>query len=84
MDKEEAKQRAYGKADAFREALKALLRMHNARLGVDVYEWLYVEIDGRRGWPMDNYALMCFNCNRALWTLGECPHKRSKCETPVD
>lgn len=28
----------------------------------------------RRGWPKDNYELLCFNCNRAKWALGVCPH----------
>ena len=32
----------------------------------------------RRGWPKDKYTLMCFNCNRARWVLGECPHKRKR------
>lgn len=29
-----------------------------------------------RGWPQDNYELLCFNCNRASWELGICPHRR--------
>lgn len=28
----------------------------------------------RRGWPKDAYEILCFNCNRAMWALGECPH----------
>ena len=58
MDKEEAKQRAQGKADAFVEALTALLRAYDARLGVDVYEWLYVEIDGHTFNICDNTGNM--------------------------
>lgn len=29
----------------------------------------------RRGWPKRNYELLCFNCNRASWELGKCPHR---------
>lgn len=29
----------------------------------------------RRGWPKDNYELLCFNCNRASWEQGICPHR---------
>lgn len=32
----------------------------------------------RRGWPKDNYELLCFNCNRASWILGVCPHRTNK------
>lgn len=30
----------------------------------------------RRGWPKENYELLCFNCNRASWELGICPHRK--------
>lgn len=30
----------------------------------------------RRGWPKDDYTLLCFNCNMARWRLGVCPHQR--------
>jgi hypothetical protein len=30
----------------------------------------------RKGWPKRNYCLLCFNCNRARWQLGYCPHER--------
>lgn len=29
----------------------------------------------RRGWPKDNYEILCFNCNRGAWALGTCPHR---------
>lgn len=34
----------------------------------------------RRGWPQDDYELLCFNCNRASWVLGVCPHRARKVE----
>jgi 5-methylcytosine-specific restriction endonuclease McrA len=27
-----------------------------------------------RGWPKDNYQLLCFNCNCAKGIYGRCPH----------
>ena len=30
----------------------------------------------KRGWPKDNYEILCFNCNRATWELGLCPHRQ--------
>ncbi len=30
----------------------------------------------RRGWPKEDYEILCFNCNRASWELGVCPHRR--------
>lgn len=32
----------------------------------------------RRGWPKENYEVLCFNCNRATWELGLCPHRQRK------
>jgi len=31
----------------------------------------------KRGWP-DGYEILCFNCNRASWELGICPHRQIK------
>lgn len=31
----------------------------------------------QRGWPKDDYEILCFNCNRATWEQGVCPHRRS-------
>lgn len=28
------------------------------------------------GWPTDNFALLCFNCNCAKGAYGQCPHKK--------
>lgn len=28
----------------------------------------------RKGWPTDNYQLLCFNCNCAKGAYGQCPH----------
>jgi 5-methylcytosine-specific restriction endonuclease McrA len=28
-----------------------------------------------RGWPKDNYQLLCFNCNWAKGAYGHCPHQ---------
>jgi hypothetical protein len=30
----------------------------------------------KRGWPKGEYTILCFNCNRATWELGICPHKK--------
>jgi hypothetical protein len=32
----------------------------------------------KRGWPKEDYELLCFNCNRASWEQGICPHRRAK------
>lgn len=32
----------------------------------------------KRGWPKDNYEILCFNCNRAQWERGICPHRKEK------
>ena len=32
----------------------------------------------RRGWPKDNYEILCFNCNRASWERKICPHREEK------
>lgn len=32
----------------------------------------------RKGWPKDDYELLCFNCNRASWERGICPHRQEK------
>lgn len=32
----------------------------------------------RRGWPSGLYTILCFNCNRARWTLGVCPHQEKE------
>lgn len=32
----------------------------------------------RRGWPKDNYEILCFNCNMASRYDGICPHKKEK------
>lgn len=29
----------------------------------------------RNAWPKDDYELLCFNCNRASWENGVCPHR---------
>lgn len=31
----------------------------------------------RRGWPKEGFELLCFNCNRASWLLGICPHRKA-------
>jgi 5-methylcytosine-specific restriction endonuclease McrA len=28
----------------------------------------------RRGWPQDNYTVLCMNCNLAKGVYGTCPH----------
>ena len=30
----------------------------------------------KRGWPKGDYEILCFNCNRATWEQGICPHRR--------
>lgn len=32
----------------------------------------------KRGWPKEGYEILCFNCNRASWELGVCPHRQRK------
>lgn len=31
----------------------------------------------KRGWPKDDYEILCFNCNRATHEQGICPHRRN-------
>ena len=31
-----------------------------------------------RGWPKDNFQLLCFNCNCAKGIYGHCPHRDTK------
>lgn len=31
----------------------------------------------KRGWP-DDCEILCFNCNRASWELGTCPHRQKE------
>jgi hypothetical protein len=38
--------------------------------GSSLYRWLK-----ENGWPQDKYQLLCFNCNCAKGTYGECPHQ---------
>lgn len=47
---------------------------HRKKLGDNPSSLLY-DLK-RRGWPKEDYELLCFNCNRAKWLLGECPHGR--------
>lgn len=28
------------------------------------------------GWPKEDYEILCFNCNRASWEQGICPHRK--------
>jgi len=30
-----------------------------------------------RGWPKDDYTILCYNCNNAKAKLGICPHRNS-------
>lgn len=30
----------------------------------------------KRMWPKDDYTILCFNCNRARWVMGRCPHEK--------
>lgn len=32
----------------------------------------------RRGWPKDNYQLLCWNCNSSKGVYGYCPHEREQ------
>ncbi len=31
----------------------------------------------QRGWPTDNYQLLCHNCNQAKGAYGSCPHTQT-------
>jgi hypothetical protein len=46
---------------------------HRKNIGSNqIYSWLK-----KRGYPKDNYQILCFNCNFAK-QFGECPHKFRK------
>jgi hypothetical protein len=32
----------------------------------------------QKGWPKEDYELLCFNCNRASWLQGVCPHRTAQ------
>jgi hypothetical protein len=34
----------------------------------------------RRGWPKEDYQILCYNCNFAKGWYGECPHERIKAD----
>lgn len=38
-----------------------------------LYRWLK-----KNGFPKDNFQLLCFNCNCAKSSSGQCPHQRNK------
>lgn len=38
--------------------------------GYNFYYWLK-----KRGYPKDNYQVLCFNCNFAKHAYGKCPHQ---------
>lgn len=40
--------------------------------GKTIYKWLK-----ERGFPKDNFQLLCFNCNCAKGLFGRCPHQQS-------
>jgi hypothetical protein len=46
-------------------------RRHRAEIGSgNLYGWLKA-----RGYPTDNFRLLCYNCNLALGHRGFCPHQ---------
>jgi len=45
--------------------------------GQGVGAMLYKDLE-RRGWPKDEYQLLCMNCNFAKGHFGSCPHKTKK------
>jgi len=50
---------------------------HRAIVGFDgnaMCRWLK-----ERGWPKDDFRLLCYNCNNAIWHRGYCAH-----ETKID
>lgn len=50
------------------------LELHRKGLtGRALYKWLRT-----RGFPKDNYQLLCYNCNGAKGYFGYCPHEREK------
>lgn len=48
---------------------------HRARVGTSTQ--ILADLK-RRGWPKRDYELLCFNCNRASWELGVCPHRQKR------
>lgn len=40
--------------------------------GMGIWYWLKL-----KGWPKDNYQILCWNCNCAKGVYGQCPHKKT-------
>jgi hypothetical protein len=59
-----------GGGTAHREALQSL---HGYR----VAGWRYIELLKKKGFP-PGYRVLCFNCNCAMGSYGECPHEKRK------
>lgn len=38
---------------------------------------LYIRLKGK-GWPRDNFRLLCLNCNFAIGKFGYCPHEERR------
>lgn len=45
---------------------------HRREVGKDTHK-IYADLK-KRGFPQDNYRLLCFNCNLAMGCYGYCPH----------
>lgn len=41
--------------------------------GANLYYWLK-----KRGFPKDDFRILCFNCNCSMGSQGYCPHQREK------
>lgn len=53
---------------------KKLQKEFNHKMtGANFYRWLK-----KQGYPKDNFQVLCFNCNFAKHTLGECPHETQR------
>lgn len=46
---------------------------HRRQLRGNLYLWLK-----RQGFPQETFQLLCYNCNRGKYELGQCPHQASQ------
>lgn len=51
---------------------------HRKEVGASsLYRWLR-----KRGYPRDNFQLLCMNCNFSKGRYGNCPHEVARYELP--
>jgi hypothetical protein len=52
---------------------------HRQSIGGHFYAWLR-----KKGFPKDNYRLLCMNCNFALGHFGYCPHQKELTQKGIE